>query len=102
MVPQLPKFHAPVYRCGERMLELPPKSINDPEIVPLDQKGKPTFHSLLRYSAEAAGIMLYALDLLPQGEDVRPWLLEKRHSNLFERAECGSLWGNQPGNGVPE
>jgi len=66
--------------------ELPGNTVIDGEIVALDQHGKPSFNLLQGFS-EAAGIVLYAFDLLMlHGNDIRCWPLEKRRERLHEIA----------------
>ena len=63
--------------------ELPGDTVIDGEIVALDETGRPSFNLLLGFGGEAAGIVLYAFDLLMlRGDDVRPWPLEERRQQL--------------------
>ena len=69
------------------LLELPPDTVIDGEVVALDQDGKPSFNLSQGFGGEAAGIVLYTFDLLMlRGKDVRFWPLEERRESLREIA----------------
>ena len=70
------------------LLELPPDTVIDGEVVALDQAGKPAFNLLQGFGNEAPENVLYTFDLLMLGgKDVHLWPLEERRQSLREIAQ---------------